>query len=195
MKNLSKIWPLGICAGLLFSVTQWVDAESAHPIENLKEANRLIHWPKGFTPEEGDAFVHNEIWINAPANVIWTNLINATEWPSWYSNSANVRISGAGQKSLHENSHFTWNTFGFPVDSKVHESVLNQRLGWFGNGTGLQAYHTWLILEKANGSEVVTEEVQKGAGAIRFNLVKPSAMYDGHDLWLKALKKRSEQGA
>ena len=78
MKNLSKIWPLGICAGLLFAVTRWVDAESAHPIKNLKEANRLIHWPKGFTPEEGDAFVHNEIWINAPAKVIWTNLINAT---------------------------------------------------------------------------------------------------------------------
>ena len=30
-------------------------------------------------------------------------------------------------------------------------------LGWFGNGTGIHAYHTWLILEKGDGCLVVTD--------------------------------------
>ena len=51
------------------------------------------------------------------------------------------------------------------------------RLGWFGNGTGIHAYHTWLILEKGDGCLVVTEETQNGPSAIAFNLDQPTAMY------------------
>ena len=69
------------------------------------------------------------------------------------------------------------------------------RHGWFGDGTGIHAYHTWLIIEKSNGCEVVTEETQNGPSAVAFNLDQPRAMYDGHDWWLAALKARSERAA
>jgi hypothetical protein len=68
-------------------------------------------------------------------------------------------------------------------------------LGWFGNGTGIHAYHTWLILEKGDGCLVVTEETQNGPSAIAFNLDQPTAMYDAHHWWLAALKVRSERVA
>ena len=68
-------------------------------------------------------------------------------------------------------------------------------LGWFGNGTGIHAYHTWLILEKGDGCLVVTEETQNGPSAIAFNLDQPTAMYDAHHWWLAALKVRSERAA
>jgi hypothetical protein len=48
------------------------------PIKPLNEASDLIHWPEGFSPKQTDAFVHNQIFINAPAKVIWSNLVHAT---------------------------------------------------------------------------------------------------------------------
>lgn len=38
-----------------------------------------------------------------------------------------------------------------------------------------------------------SEEAQKGDDAIKFRLAQPNAMYDGHDLWMSALKARSER--
>src|ERR1700733_3797063 len=65
------------------------------PIKNMSEANPNIHWPEDVSPAKADAFVHNEIYIKAPAKVIWENLVQAGEWPSWYSNSADVKIEGS----------------------------------------------------------------------------------------------------
>lgn len=159
------------------------------------EANPKIHWPEGFDPKQTDAFVHNELFINAPAKVIWDNLVNVKDWPTWYSNSVEVRVSNSSSGKLEDGSEFNWKTFGFPVSSKVNEFVPNSRLGWFGNGTGIHAYHTWLILEKGDGCLVVTEETQNGPSAIAFNLDQPTAMYDAHHWWLAALKVRSERAA
>jgi hypothetical protein len=162
------------------------------PIKDLSEANSQIHWPKGFDPKEADAFVHNEIWIKAPASVIWGILVNAGAWPAWYSNASDMRIDSSDEKTLEAETTFTWKTFGFPIQSKVNEFVPGKRLGWFGNGTGIRAYHTWLVVEKAGGCEVITEESQVGPSAIRYNIEQPTAMHDGHDWWLTALKYRSE---
>src|SRR5580692_12054933 len=74
--------------------------ESGHlSAEFLKQATPLIHWPKGLEPRNVDVFVHNEGWIDAPPRVVWANLIDAAQWPSWYANAADVRIDG-GQAKL-----------------------------------------------------------------------------------------------
>ena len=183
-----------ICILLLVSFVELSSAADANglPAKDLSEANSQIHWPEGFDPKEVDAFVHNEIWISAPASVIWTNLVNAGDWPAWYSNSSDVQIRSSDKKTLEAKSTFTWKTFGFPVQSKVNEFVPCNRLGWFGSGTGIRAYHTWLIVAKAGGCEVITEEAQVGPSAIGFNIEQPTAMHDGHNWWLTALKYRSE---
>jgi hypothetical protein len=188
---------VAVCLGLfdLMATTVQAGDTTEKPIKPLNEASDLIHWPEGFSPKQTDAFVHNQIFINAPAKVIWSNLVNAKDWPSWYSNSTDVKITNSDNGRLGPTSHFTWKTFGFPVDSRVNEFVSNTRLGWFGDGTGIHAYHTWLIIEKSDGCEVVTEETQNGPSAIAFNLDQPRAMYDAHDWWLTALKVRSEQAA
>jgi len=193
MKTLMSRFVLVL--GLSFFVVQSTYAENseAHPVKDLSNANQLIRWPKGFDPKDADAFVHNDIWIKAPANVIWANLVNAPEWPTWYSNSSDVRILGDDTQKLQENSRFTWKTFGFAVDSHVYEFVPESRIAWFGDGTGIRAYHAWLIVEKGDGCEVITEETQNGPSAVKLNTEKPTGMYDGHELWLNALKARSEQ--
>ena len=188
---------VAVCLGLLDlrgTAAQAGDA-TPRPVKQLNEASDLIHWPEGFAPKQTDAFVHNQIFIRAPAKVIWSNLVNAKDWPSWYSNSADVQITNSDEGRLGSTSRFSWKTFGFPISSRVNEFVPNTRLGWYGDGTGIRAYHTWLIIEKSNGCEVVTEETQNGPSAIAFNLDQPTAMYDAHDWWLAALKVRSERTA
>jgi hypothetical protein len=188
---------VAICLGFFdpMAATAQAGDTTEQPTKQLNEASNLIHWPEGFSPKQPDAFVHNQIFINAPAKVIWSNLINAKDWPSWYSNSADVQITNPDKDRLGPKSQFEWKTFGFPVSSRVNEFVPDTRLGWFGDGTGIHAYHTWLIIEEGNGCEVVTEETQNGPAAVAFNLNQPGAMYDAHDWWLAALKARSERAA
>jgi hypothetical protein len=193
----SRCLLVAVCLGLfdLTATTAPAGDTTEKPIKQLNEASDLIHWPEGFSPKQTDAFVHNQIFIEAPARVIWSNLVNAKDWPSWYSNSADVQITNADEDRLVPKSEFMWKTFGFPVRSRVNEFVPDTRLGWFGDGTEFHAYHTWLIIEKSNGCEVVTEETQNGPAAVAFNLNQPRAMYDAHDWWLAALKVRSERAA
>ncbi len=89
----------------------------------MSEANKQIHWPADMDPSKADAFVHNEIFIKAPANVIWENLVNAKDWPNWYSNSADIKIEGSDSGRLQDGSVFTWKTFGFPINSRINEFV------------------------------------------------------------------------
>jgi len=162
------------------------------PAKDLSLANDQIHWPKGLNPKEADVFLHNEIWINARANVIWSNLVNASDWPAWYYNSSDMQIGSPDGKTLRADTTFTWKTFGFPVHSKINEFVPGSRIGWGGYGPGITAYHTWLIVPKDGGCQVITEEAQVGPSAIKFNIEQPTAMHDGHNWWLTALKYRSE---
>lgn len=178
------------------AVVHATDSTEKRPLKDVAKASPLIQWPKGFEPASADAYVHNDIWIKAPAAVIWDNLVRAPEWPQWYSNSADVSVDGPDRARLTANSVFRWKTFGFPIQSRVDEFVIGKRLSWFGEGgPDFRAYHTWLIVEKAGGCEVITEETQLGAAAIQFNLAQPTAMFDAHHWWLAALKARCESAS
>ena len=162
--------------------------------EYLRHATPLIHWPRGLEPQNVDVFVHNEGWIGAPPDVVWTNLIDATQWPSWYANSADVRIDG-GQPRLAQGVAFDWKTFDFPIRSTVDVFEPNREIGWSVDNPAFQVHHAWVLVPERGGTRVITEEGQKGADAIRFRLEQPNAMYDAHDWWLSALKARSESTA
>ena len=99
---------VAVCLGLFYLMPTTAQAgdTTEQPIKQLNEASDLIHWPVGFSPKQTDAFVHNQIFINAPAKVIWSNLVNAKDWPSWYSNSADVQITNADEDRLGPKSQF-----------------------------------------------------------------------------------------
>jgi hypothetical protein len=84
---------------------------------------------KALTPRDVDVFVHNEGWIKAPPEVVWANLIDATAWPSWYSNSADVHLEG-GVERLAKGVRFDWRTFGFLITSRVDVLEPNREIGW-----------------------------------------------------------------
>jgi hypothetical protein len=192
MKSTAPI----VAAGLaLLATSATAEPQSSRlSAEYLKQATPLIHWPKGLEPRNVDVFVHNESWINAPADVIWNNLINASQWPSWYSNSKNVRIEG-GQSKLAPGVTFEWETFGFPIKSTVNVFEPQREIGWSVDNPAFTVHHAWLLIPERGGTRVITEEAQKGQVAIRFRLEQPNAMYDGHDWWMSGLKARSERMA
>ena len=155
--------------------------------------NHQIHWPKGFEPGQADLFAHNEIDIGAGCEIAFSNLVDAEAWPSWYSNSKDVQVLNTPDHRLRKNARISWETFGFHIESRVWEFESSSRLGWFGDGKDVRAYHTFLLTKAPEGCHVVTEEVVKGPGAIQFREQQPNAMHEGHQLWLTTLKDRSEK--
>ena len=186
---------LGAGSALLTASVAAHAQESGHlSADYLKQATPLIHWPQGLEPRNVDVFVHNEGWIDAPPEIVWANLIDATKWPSWYANSADVRIEG-GQSKLAKGVSFDWKTFGFSIRSTVDVFEPDREIGWGVDSPEFAVHHAWVLVPERGGTRVITEETQKGADAIKFRLEQPNAMYDGHDWWMSALKARSERMA
>ena len=201
MQQMTKYILGGVIAvGLTFF---WASSNAQPKEKKMNEAltingdgarrNPDIHWPKGQHPEDADLYAHNEIMVNASCETVFANIVDAQSWPSWYPNSHNVVVHDSSDNKLHEGTKFSWDTFGVHIESTVHEFVPNSRIGWWGLGTGMKAYHTFLLVKTDQGCHIITEEVVRGEGAIKFREEQPNAMHDGHDLWLKVIKERSEK--
>jgi hypothetical protein len=156
--------------------------------DDLIERSVNIHWPDGFDPDHADLFAHNAIVINAAADRVWAKLITAEAWPTWYSNASDVVVNDSSGQ-LGDDVTFNWTTFGLQISSKVSEFIPHSRLGWYGNGDQLRAYHTWLLIPRSGDSTyVVMEEIGMGDAAQQLAQTNPGHMHRGHDLWNISLK-------
>ncbi|MDB5975919.1 MAG: Polyketide cyclase/dehydrase [Nevskia sp.] len=156
---------------------------------DLAHRSPAIHWPAGFEPDKADLFAHNEQLINASCERVWTHIVDAGKWPAWYPNSRDVQIQG-GEPVLQDGSVFRWTTFGLAIESKVHEYVPNQRLGWYGYAPGAQPsfYHSWYLEPKGAMCRVVMDEAGIGKDAAGLRQSDETLMHRGHALWLATLK-------
>jgi hypothetical protein len=69
------------------------------------------------------------------------------------------------------------------------EFVPRTRLGWYGTGDQLRAYHTRLLIPReAGGTYVVMEEKGMGHAARHLARTDPGHLHRGHDLWNISLK-------
>jgi len=152
-----------------------------------------IIYPEKFAPENSPVFVRNEIHINASAEKIWFWLTNATTWHEWYFNASNVELINQQEKHLLSTTTFKWKTFGANLKTDVAEFVANERIAWIARGTGILAYHAWLIIPRENGCTVLTEETQHGLLCRLQKLFMPKRMYNYHQIWLEGLKKKCEE--
>jgi hypothetical protein len=156
--------------------------------DDLIKRSADIRWPVGFDPVHADLFAHNAVVINAPVKSVWATLIAAANWPEWYSNARDVVVDDPSGH-LNEDVTFSWTTFGLKIASKVAEFAPYARLGWYGNGDQLRAYHNWLLVPRPGGSTyVVMEEIGMGDGAHHLAQSNPGHMHRGHDLWNISLK-------
>lgn len=156
---------------------------------DLAQRAAAIHWPAKFDPATADLFAHNELFIQASCERVWSHLVDAAKWPSWYPNAREVQLVEGGAK-LEPNSVFTWTTFGLRIESKVHEFVPGSRLGWHGGAPGQAPafFHSFYLRDEGAGCRVITEEVGIGPDASHLRQVDESLLHRGHALWLAALQ-------
>jgi hypothetical protein len=60
-----------------------------------------INWPGEYEPSRSRFYVHNEIEVNAPPEVVWEILIQAESWPEWYEGASDVNITNSEDNRLH----------------------------------------------------------------------------------------------
>jgi hypothetical protein len=159
----------------------------------VTKANQIF-WPSGFEPEKCPIHVHNELAMTAAPESVWAWLIRAQLWPTWYPNSADIRFLSGNPPDIALGTRFRWKTFGVTVTSTVLEFVPYERLAWDAHGSGLAAYHAWLIQETEQGCQVITEENQRGLLARLSRALRPKNMERQHQIWLEGLRAKAVSG-
>ena len=153
-----------------------------------------IQWPERYLPERCAVFAHNEIVISAPAAAIWSILVRAAEWPTWYPNAHDVHFVSHAGPDLRDRSRIRWNIFGMRITSKVLEFEPERRIAWNAHGIGVDAYHVWLLTERSDGkTQVVTEETQNGWLAALSQRLMPDWIERQHQVWLERLSRRAQE--
>jgi hypothetical protein len=157
-----------------------------------------ILWPVGYVPGFADNFASNEVIVaGLSAADVWPVLSDATRWPSYYANLANVRFYDNKGPILEDGVRFYFETFGFPVEAQCIEYAPPSagqpgRVAWHGcAGEGemrLDVHHAWLVEDLGNGSvRVLTQETQNGKRAQVLARTKPNPMINAHQDWLDGL--------
>lgn len=165
-------------------------SEQAQPLPDSR-----VVWPARYSPDVAPVHVRNDIFIAASPEIVWAWLIHAGIWPTWYSNSKNVRQpDGSEVRYLAQGTTFRWKTFGVAIESTVREFEPGRRIAWDAQGFGVDAYHAWVLTEHSGGCHVLTEESQYGWGARLLNFLMPQRMWKGHQLWLESLQQQALQG-
>lgn len=159
-----------------------------------------INWPDAFEPGYTDNFCSNEVIVaGLTAQDIWPLLVTPAVWPEYYANSANARFYDDKGPQLEADVRFYFETFGFPVESRVTEFVAPAngepgRVSWHGwageEGASdrLDVIHAWLVEDMSNNRvRILTQESQKGEPAKKLASTKPNPMINGHQDWLDGL--------
>ncbi len=151
-----------------------------------------INWPPPYQEDQRKFFVHNEIFIEAPAEVIWQILLEAEDWPNWYEGAENVRILNSTSGALQDTSIFTWKTMGLNFRSTIKEFDAPYRLSWESEKSSIKGYHAWLIIPLENGCRLITDESQYGWLTFFEKTFQPNKLEKLHDIWLAEIKAKAE---
>jgi len=154
-----------------------------------------ILWPTRYEPTNCPVHVRNELAIASAPETVWAWLIRAQLWPTWYPNSANIVFLSGQPPDLTLGTRFRWKTFGVTIKSTVLEFLPYERLAWDAHGTGLDAYHAWLIQKTNQGCNVIMEETQRGWVARLGKALRPNRMEQQHQVWLEGLRDKASRGS
>ena len=149
-----------------------------------------IIWPAKYHPNHTSVHVTNSLSVTLNPEVLWAWLIRAQLWPTWYPNSSHVVFLNASGPNLEKGTIFRWKTFGVTIESEVQEFEPCERIAWNARGTGVDAYHAWLL----EPTRILTEETQNGFLAKLGALVMPNRMHKYHQIWLENLRDKALTG-
>lgn len=152
----------------------------------------IIEWPENYEPSKSKFYVENEIEINASPEIVWTILIDALKWESWYEGATDVSFINKADIVLNANSVFKWKTMGLKFESTIQQYAPNRLLAWESKKKSIQGFHVWLIIPTEKGCKVVTAESQNGWLTFFEKTFQSKKLKKLHDIWLAELKTKSE---
>lgn len=151
-----------------------------------------IYWPAAYEPGTSKFYVHNEIEIAAPPEVVWKYLIEALGWESWYPGAKNVNFITPQDSLLAANTSFSWETMGLQFISTIQEFEPYRLLAWESKKKSIQGYHVWLIIPTTTGCKVITDESQNGWLTFFEKTFQGKKLENLHDVWLTELKRKQK---
>ena len=158
-----------------------------------------INWPEDYLPGLTDNFASNEVIVQGlKAADIWPFLVDSSKWPTYYSNSGDVKMYNQDSFILNATTKFHFATFGFPIEAEITEYQAPEqgkpgRISWHGWAEGdadhrLDVIHAWLIEDLDHDRvRILTQESQKGKPAVDLHNSHPNTMINGHQDWLDGL--------
>lgn len=169
--------------------------EPGNPLPQAASSPEQIRWPAQYQPQDASFFVHNEVEIAAPPEVVWEILTQAEAWPQWYEGAEAVQVLGATDGVLTVSASFSWSTMGLDFTSVIKEFDPPFRLSWESRKAAIQGYHAWLIIPTPVGCKVVTDESQYGFLTLMQRIFVPNKLHQLHDRWLAKLAEKAEARA
>jgi len=155
----------------------------------------LAHWPPYATPQGATIYAYNETTSSATPEALWSWLVRAADWSTWYANCKRLRFQDSPGPDLYPGCRFRWTTFGVPVSTVVDEFEPPLRLAWSGTAFGSTGYHAWTLLPQGSQTRIVTEETQRGVIPRLGRWILQREIVRQHQLWVEALARRAEQGS
>ena len=160
----------------------------------MSEGETVISWPDEHTPERSVFHAVNELQMQAEPDVVWAWLCRPDLWPTYYSNAKFIKHLGGAWPELKLGSRFRWWSFGAFVTSEVVEYEPPERISWDAKVPGGRGYHGWVLRPASGGTNVRTEETQKGPGIQVAKPVLRPMMVRFHQRWLEGLSRVATEG-
>jgi uncharacterized protein YndB with AHSA1/START domain len=157
----------------------------------LRPAGEQIRCPADYTPGTTAFFVHNQIDIQAPPEVVWAIITDVRAWPEWYEGATNLTVHSPDQR-VGPGVTVSWRTLGLNFDSVVQEYEPPHRFAWESRKALIQGYHAWLIIPTETGSRVITDESFNGFLATMQRVFLPNKLHRLHLSFLEELKTKAE---
>ncbi len=194
MKTSPLLLVIGMVASLGWSGCATSMPRGSAALSAVRPPEEKINWPAEYDPARAVFFVHNQIDIKAPPEVVWDIMIDVRAWPEWYVGATNLTVRSPDER-IGPGVVVSWRTMGLDFDSKVAEFTPPTRFAWESRKAVIRGYHAWLIIPTAGGCRVITDETFNGFLAYMQRMFIPGKLHGLHQTFLEELKKKAEARA
>lgn len=196
MKNTNKptnlLYPALAACALLLAGCATSTPKGAIQQALTRPVQERIHWPERYRPDRSTFFVHNEVEIAAPPQVVWDIVQDVESWPEWYVGATDIKLINAKSGKLGRDGAFTLHTMGMDFIARVSEFDPPYRLATENRKLVIQGYHAWLIVPTKTGCKLITDESFRGPLGILQGTFIPNKLHRLHQIFLEELKKMAE---
>lgn len=168
----------------------------ANLVEAVKDLKKVQHQVALSDPnmktkinKVAPAVEKQQIFIDAPVEVVWEVLTNIDGWPEWQKAVQKAELL----EPLQEGAKFNWRAGGIRFKSEIHTYDPYSSFGWTGKTMGASAVHNWNFRKEKEGTVVSVEESLEGVYPSLLKKKFRKELKSGMEINLQELKAESER--